>query len=380
MSHLVTSTLLLFSLAPGEVPHQPEIDNYVTKQMAALNIPGLSLAIVYKGETYTKAWGRSNVELNVAATCDTVYEIASMSKPLLATVAVLLTRDETPPFRLEDKVGKHLPELPAAWGDITIRHLLSHLSGIKEYLNIREFSPHREYSDGDLLSLASRYPLNFTPGEQFDYTNTGYCVQAMVMERTTKKCYGDILNERIFRPLEMRSTRVNDSTAIIKRRAGGYAFRFGRLLHADFVAPSQLAFGDCGVISTVNDLVRWDKEMWNKESKVLPRALLNDLWTRAKLNDGSFIDDGLGWELYCDAKGTVSSVYHGGAIEGFRSIVVRYLLDELSVIVLFNGELEPWKNNYFARDIADLVVGSKTDQRLGPRFNDNRRHTGLARH
>jgi CubicO group peptidase (beta-lactamase class C family) len=303
-----------------------------------------------------------------------------MSKPLLATAAVLLARDARPPFALDHKVRKYLPELPASWRNITINHLLSHLSGIKEYLDIREFSTRQEYSDADLLNLAIRYPLNFTPGEQFDYTNTGYCVLAMVIERTTKKPYGDILRERIFAPLGMRSTRVNDSTAIIPGRAAGYAFRFGRRLHADFVARTQLALGDCGVVSTINDLVLWDKEMWNCESKILPKDMLKQMWTPARLNNGKFTKYGLGWDLVVGGGGKVCAVHHGGEIEGFRSIILRYLCDRLSVIVLFNGELERWKNGEFAVGVADLVVGRKPGRSLAPGFEAGSRRAGRIRH
>ena len=131
MSAFTTPILLLVSIAVGEVPHQPEINQYVAQQMTDLNIPGLSLAIVYKDDVYKNAWGQANVELNVPATNDTAYELASMSKPFLATAAVLLSRNANPPFALEDEIRQHLPELPGAWAGITVRYLLSHLSGIK---------------------------------------------------------------------------------------------------------------------------------------------------------------------------------------------------------------------------------------------------------
>ena len=100
----------------------------------------------------------------------------------------------------------------------------------------------------------------------------------------------------------------------------------------------------------------------------------------ARLNNGSFVDYGLGWDLVRDCRGKVCEVHHGGAIEGFRSIIVRYLCVRLSVIVLFNGELEPWKNNDFARDVADLVVGRKPGQGRAPGFEAGRRRAGRTRH
>src|SRR5207249_1958542 len=117
----------------------------------------------------------------------------------------------------------------------------------------------------------------FAPGDQFDYTNTGYCILGMIIERATNKKYGEILRDRIFAPLKMSATRVNDSNTIIPKRAVGYTFRFGERLHADFVTQSQLAFADCGVVSSIDDLVLWDKEMWNKDSKILPQKLLSQM-------------------------------------------------------------------------------------------------------
>jgi D-alanyl-D-alanine carboxypeptidase len=379
MCSLVTPVVLIASLAATEVPHVAEVDAYVGKQMSDLQIPGLSLAIYYKGDVYQHAWGWANVELNVPATTDTVYELASMSKPFLATAAVLLTRDANPPFRLEDKIRRYLPELPAAWEDITVRHLLGHLSGIKEYLSIPEFSFRTEYSDGDLLNMVTRYPLDFTPGDQWEYTNTGYCVLAMLMERTTKRTYSQILKERIFEPLGMHRTRVNDSNKIIPGRAAGYSFFFGHRVHADFVARSQLAFGDCGVISTVNDLHLWDQEMWNPNSKVLPKDLLKQLWTPGRLNNGCLTKYGLGWDLDWNAQGTVYWVAHGGSIQGFRSIITRFPCDKLSVIVLFNCDLDDQKNYDFARDVADLVYGNQPSLRAQPRPSGGKPRASLLR-
>jgi len=364
----------------GEVPNQTVINKYVAERMAELKIPGLSLAVIYKGDVYKNAWGQANVELNAPATIDTVFELASMSKPFLATATLLLSREPHPPFALNDKIRHHLPELPAAWADITVRHLLSHLSGIKEYLKIPEFSTRREYSDVDLLNLAVREPLNFRSGDQFDYTNTGYCILAILIERTTRRSYGEILQERLFVPLRMHSTRVNDSEAIIPQRAGGYSFRFGQLRHADFVARSQLAFADCGLVSTINDLVVWDQEMWKQDSRLLPQDLLNQMWTPSELNNHTFVNYGMGWYLCSDAEGSVFQVTHGGAIEGFRSIICRFLLDKLSVIVLFNCELEDGKNYDFAQDVADRVIGRKPDACLHRGTVHEKRRTALPRY
>jgi CubicO group peptidase (beta-lactamase class C family) len=380
MCSLVTPLLLLTSLAPAAVPHVAEVDAYVGQQMSDLHIPGLSLAIYYKGAVYKNAWGWANVELDAPACTNTVYELASMSKPFLATAAVLLTREHNPPFKLDDKIRKHLPEVPATWAGIKVSHLLTHTSGIVEYLKIPGFSTRVEYSDADLLNMAARYPPCFTPGDRFCYTNTGYCVLAMLMERTTKKHYDQILRERIFEPLHMHFTRVNDSSEIIPRRAAGHSFGCGRRLHADFVAQSQLAFADCGVISTVNDLLLWDKELWKKDSKILPKDLLNQMWARPKLNNGTLSRYGLGWDLYPVDQSLVTEVAHGGAIEGFRSIIYRYLRDELSVIVLFNCDLDDWKNYDFARDVADRVVGNQPSPRPHRASVDEKRRSSLRRH
>jgi len=355
MPTLIMQSLVLFSCAPAQIQDPQAIEKYIKRQMELLHIPGLSLAINYNGKVCKKAWGKADLEWDVDAGKDTAYELASMSKPFVATAVMLLANDNV--LRLDDKARKYLPELPAAWDNITIKHLLSHTSGVKEYVHMCEFSLRQEYSDKDLLDLAARYPLEFCPGDQYAYTNTGYCMLAMILERATGKWYGDILKERIFDPLQMKSTRVNDSSAIISKRAVGYTFYDGQYHHADFVAQTQLAFGDCGVISTIDDLILWDKEMWNDKSEILPKKILKQMWTPATLNHGGQAPYGLGWDIRPATGGILVS--HGGAIQGFTCNIYRYLNDKLTVIILLNGELEPYKSYDIARDIANLAVGNK---------------------
>src|SRR5258708_34643075 len=133
---------------------------------------------------------------------------------------------------LDDKMRKYLPDTPEAWDGITVRHLLTHTSGIKSYTNIPEFSKmlREETSKPEVIKKVASIPLEFKPGEKFNYNNTGYFLLGMVIEKVTGKSYDALLNERIFKPLAMNSTRVNDMTEIIKNRAAGYSYR-GAALH-----------------------------------------------------------------------------------------------------------------------------------------------------
>ncbi|MGA2255563.1 MAG: serine hydrolase domain-containing protein [Thermoguttaceae bacterium] len=359
--------LFFFAAVPSQVPHQEEIERYINCQMDCLHIPGLSLGVLYRGSIYKKAFRHANLEWNLAAGTDTVYEIASMSKPFVATGIMMLVRDGS--IHMEDKIRKYLPELPITWDRVTLRHLLTHTSGVKEYLKVCEFSFRQDYSDKDLLDLVSRYPLDFPPGDQFGYSNTGYCLLGMVIQRKTGMPFRAFLDKNIFAPLKMTATRVNDSTAIVPNRASGYAFRSGKFVNADFVSPTQLAFADCALISTLDDLIKWDKEMWNKNSKILPKEMLNTMWTPATLNHGGQIPYGLGFELFPTE--SELEVTHSSAIQGFRSIICRFLNAELTVIVLINSDLEEGKNYEIAYGVANRVYANasrtKTRPQLGMR-------------
>ncbi len=197
------------------------IDDYVLGVIQKRHIPGVSVAIVKNGKLLqAKGYGLANVELSVPATEKTVYQLASVTKQFTATAIMMLV--EQGKLGLGDKISKHLPDLPAAWKEVTIRHLLNHTSGIKSYTSVKDFfkTARKDYTHREILDLVAKDPLEFAPGEKWRYCNTGYFLLGMIIEKVSGKTYGEFLDERIFKPLGMTQTRVNDLHAIIPNRAG----------------------------------------------------------------------------------------------------------------------------------------------------------------
>ena len=197
------------------------IDDYIQDRMRKSHIPGVSIAIIHDGKVVlARGYGMANVELSVPATENTVYQLASVTKTFTATAIMMLVQEGK--LGLDDKINALLPDLPTAWSEVTIRHLLNHTSGIKSYTSVRDFfkTARKDYTQREILDLVAKVPVEFAPGEKWNYNNTGYFLLGMVIEKETGKKYGDYLDERIFKPLGMTQTRVNDLHAVIPNRAG----------------------------------------------------------------------------------------------------------------------------------------------------------------
>lgn len=310
------------------------VDSFMAAEMARQHVPGASVAVVKDGKVVlTKGYGLADVELGVPATADTVYEIGSITKQFTAT-AIMMLVDEGK-VGLDDKASKYLTFLPAAWDGVTIRHLLTHTSGIKSYTNLPGFLKNlrHDYTPEEVVRLSFDQPLEFQPGEKFDYDNTGYFMLGIVIEKASGKPYGGFLKERIFAPLGMTSTRVNRLRDIIKNRASGYSWDGKALKNAEYLSMTQP--GGAGVlVSTVRDMAKWDLAL-NSET-LLKRADLKQMWTPYKLKSGKGTGYGFGWAVM-DRPGH-RGVGHGGGIPGFSTDIHRYLDDHLTVVVFTNSD------------------------------------------
>jgi CubicO group peptidase (beta-lactamase class C family) len=216
------------------------VDDFIRAEMKRENIPGLSLAVLKHGNILKeKGYGLANVEWSVPATPETVYQLASVTKCFTATAVMQLVEDES--LTLKDRIATHLPNLPKAWSEITVWHLLTHSSGIKSYTQLAEIADHpeRTFTKDEMIALVADLPLEFRPGERYDYSNTGYYLLGMLIEKVSGQSYGAFLKRRIFTPAGMTSTRVNDFSELIPRRATGYVLRDGAIRNGLFVNPSQ---------------------------------------------------------------------------------------------------------------------------------------------
>lgn len=311
-----------------------DVDQFIQARMEQRHIPGMSVAVVRDGKVVlAKGYGLANVELSAAANENTVFQLASVTKQFTATAVMMLVEEGK--VSLDEKAVKYIDGLPAAWNQVTVRQLLNHTSGIKSYTSVEGFDKtmRKDYTKPELLKLVTDAPMDFAPGEKWRYNNTGYYLLGMLIEKVTGKEYGAVLKERIFQPLEMNQTRVNDLREIIKGRAQGYTWGDGKLVNGEYVSPTQ-PYSAGMLVSTVLDLAKWDAALYTE--KLLKRSSLEQMWTAAKLNDGSPTTYGFGWAV--DVYRTRPRKTHGGGIPGFSTNIMRFVEDKLTIIVLTNSD------------------------------------------
>ncbi len=320
----------LLALVPQAWAQADKVDEYVQTAMRKQKIPGLSIAVVRDGEVVkAKGYGLANVELGVAATPDTIYQSGSVGKQFTATLAMMLVEEGK--LGLDDPVSKYLPSAPPAWRGITLRHLLTHTSGISNSIYQR-INMRQDYTEDELLQQIMAMPLDFQPGEKWNYSNAGYVTLGILIHKATGKFYGDLLREKIFAPLGMTTARVISEADIVPNRAAGYRLVDGQLKNQEWVSPLLNTTADGALYLTVLDLAKWDAALYTE--KLLKRSSLDRMWTPVKLNGGKTEPYGFGWQI-SDVRGH-HVVHHGGAWQGFTMSIARYVDDKLTVIVMTN--------------------------------------------
>jgi len=269
--------------------------------------------------------------LNVPTETKTIFQIQSVTKTFTATAIMMLVNEGK--LQLDDKMTRFLDDLPECWSEITVRHLLSHTSGIKDFINEPTVDLRKDLQPEEVIQSLAKLPLNFAPGEKYAYSNTGYHLLGMIIHKLTGKLWGDFLRERIFDPLGMEDTRVVSLAGIITNRATGYVWEDGRLQNGHLLAPTILAYAGGGLRSTVLDLAKWDAALGCE--KILSQTRLEEMWKPMKLNNGKDSTYGLGWGISKTNGHRVVS-HTGSHMTGFKTVLMRYVDDKLTVIVLTN--------------------------------------------
>ncbi len=340
--HLLLSFILaIFSLLFSISVRADQVDDYIQSEMKKNKIPGLSIAVIKNGEIIkAKGYGLANIELNVPATPDNVYQSGSTGKQFTATLIMMLV--EKGKIGLDDKVSKYIKGTPKSWENITIRHLLTHTSGLMnydKYINSRS-----DYTDEQLIKLAESYRLDFQPGENWKYSNTGYMILGIIIKKVSGKFYGDLLDQYIFIPLRMKTAGVVDARKIIPNRAAGYELVNNELQNQAYVSPSLSRTADGTLYMTVFDFSKWDAALYT--DKLLKALDLDLMFTPVKLNNGKTFSYGFGWFI-----GNMNGhrlIEHGGEFQGFSSYTSRYVDDKLTIIILSNRA-------YIADTIGDIA-------------------------
>jgi len=340
------------------------IDDLAEKHLKRNNAPGLSLAVLKEGAVIkAKGYGVANLELKVPATAETVYQLASVTKQFTATGVMLLVEEGK--VRLTDPIGKHVKGLPDAWSNITVRHLLSMTSGLKDYLSIVPPKRGREdFTYEQIVDLIRDEPVNFAPGERYQYSNSNYILLAMLIRSITGKPYDGFLAEKVWGPLGMRATQRDNPSDVIPNRAGLYEWQSNKFENVRFLSPTLWNNGDGGLISTVLDLGKWDAALYG--DRILSRATLEQMWSPQKLNNGEHSDYGFGWE-----SGTIRGhhmIGHGGGRPGTATQITRFVDDRLTVIVLMNGGGNPQR---LAIQVAGHYIPGVTIDSMAPQRDPN---------
>lgn len=346
----INSTLVLIVLLSTACLAQDsfakEIDDYLQKEMRAQQIPGVALAVVKDGKiVLARGYGLANVEHQVPVKPETIFQSGSTGKQFTATAVMMLMEEGK--LSLEDKITKYFPDAPESWRDITIRHMLTHTSGMTDYP--ADFDLRRDYTEDELFQRIKPIPLTFKPGEKWNYSNLAYVMLGILIHKVSGKFYGDFLQERVFKPLGMSTTRIISETDIVPNRAAGYRVVNGQLKNQNWVSPSLNTTADGALYLTVYDMAKWDAAL-NTE-KLLKKSSLEQMWTPVKLNDGKTYPYGFGWAL-----GEVRGhrvIEHGGAWQGFKAQISRYVNDDLTII-LFANQIRA-NQTKLAHDIAAII-------------------------
>jgi CubicO group peptidase (beta-lactamase class C family) len=333
------------------------VTDYVKAEMQRQHIPGLSLLVAKGGQiVHAEGFGLANVELQVPAKPETVYQSGSVGKQFTATAVMMLVEEGK--IDLDDLLSKFFPGAPPSWKGVTVRELLSHTAGFGDYP--KTFNFRKDWTEDELLKLVEGIPLAYPPGTKWAYSNLGYLTLGILIHRVSREFYGDFLQQRIFHPLDMRSTRIISEADIVPNRAAGYRLVKGELKNQEWVAPMVNTTADGSLYLTVLDLAKWDAALYTE--KLVKRSSLDLMWTPVKLksgqpnggrpNSGNY---GFGW--FIDDRAGHRCIHHDGSWQGFETAIDRYLDDQLTVVVLTNlADAAPGK---ISRHVAEIYLADK---------------------
>jgi CubicO group peptidase (beta-lactamase class C family) len=320
-----------------------ELNDLILTNFSQRQIHGGVVAIISQGKIqYAKGFGVANLDTAEPVTLETRFWTGSMGKQFTAMAVMMLV--EQGRLALDNSVSSYLPQLPLSYKAVTVRHLLTHTSGIKRDFVRRSCPPFfsESMSDEVLFEALRETDLEFEPGSALRYTNTGYTLLGMLIEKVSGTSYRVFLKTHIFDPLEMTATHlVGPEDRGLAHLAAGHEWRNGR----DWVMRPALRFGSGNIITTVIDLAKWDAALYT-ESLVSQKSL-SQIWTPHRLNNQQIAslgwDDqgiqykiGFGWFINDEPENFV--VHHGGELDGNSAQIDRYISKKLTIVVMVNRE------------------------------------------
>ncbi|MBA2306406.1 MAG: beta-lactamase family protein [Acidobacteria bacterium] len=365
---ILLALLVLGSASSKGQPHdRAAAVDALFADFASGNTPGCAVGVVQRGKVVlAKAYGLADLEHRIPLTPQSAFYMASVSKQFMALSMLLLERDGR--LRLDDGVRKYIPELPSYADDITLRHLLHHTSGVRDYLTLGSLAGYSsDYvwtERGALRMIGRQRHLNFPVGTEHLYSNSGYVLLSMVAQRATGRTLDEWAGEHLFSPLGMSSTRFqHDHSHMVLRRASGYIRQAGtpgaRGVRAGvgdntwYIGNSTLdVVGDGGLYSTLEDMLRWAA---NFDDGRLAPDLLSRMQAPGALKDGTAIKNGYGMGLARSTYRGLETISHGGGLVGYRTMFLRLPAEKTTVVCMCNASTA--NTGRLAQRVAELYVG-----------------------
>jgi CubicO group peptidase (beta-lactamase class C family) len=348
----LASLIPLIGAAAADGQNADTVGEYVKSEMKSQHIPGLSLLVSRGGKVIrAEGFGLANVELQVPAKPETIFQSGSVGKQFTATAVMMLVEEGK--VALEDPLTKYFADAPPGWKGVTVRELLSHTAGFGDYP--KDFDFRKDWSEDELLKTVESIPLSYPPGTKWEYSNLGYLTLGILIHRVTGEFYGDFLQQRIFQPLGMSSTRIISEADIVPNRAAGYRLVKGELKNQEWVAPAMNTTADGSLYFSTLDLAKWDAALYSE--KLLKRRSLDLMWTPVKLKDGQPNKAGYGFGWFIEDRHGHRCIHHDGSWQGFETAIDRYVDDQLTVVVLTNlAGAQPGK---ITQQVAEMYLASK---------------------
>lgn len=331
-------------------------DAYINEETATHHFRGTILVGIDGQIVFEKAYGPADEEWDVPNSVKTKFRIASLTKQF--TAACILLLQERGLLHVQDRVSKYLPDLPAAWKEITVHQVLTHTAGVPnpDYASKQSAVIQRMgATPQEAVAQVANEPLDFDPGTKWNYSNTGYILLGILIEKVSGQTYADFLENNVFHPLGMTDSGYDRPAEILKARASGYDLSHDRVTNADFIDMSG-PFSAGGIYSTVEDLFRWNEAL-ARPGKLLSADSLKQMFTEYPEATHEGQHYGYGVVISRQKFGRLL-YYHGGGVEGFSSVIQRYPGDRLCIVVLSNLEsYKPWElGDHIAADIFHLPL------------------------
>ncbi|MAB50101.1 MAG: serine hydrolase [Flavobacteriaceae bacterium] len=347
-SLLLLLILFQFSYSQGL---EKKIDSLITTVFKDNEGPGSVFLVAKDGKAfYRKAFGKSNIELNVNMTPLNIFQIGSMTKQFTAIAIMML--EEQGKLNVTDSISKYVPDYPNG-NKITIHHLLTHTSGIKDFTKIKSIMSiaKKDLTPKELVNFFKNEPVDFQPGEKFEYNNSGYVVLGYIIELVSGQTYEDFIEKNIFEKLGMNNSRYASDREIVKNRAYGYHNK-GELTNKMYVSLS-IPYASGSLMSSVDDMLKWQNAI--KKNGLVSQSTTEKVFRKYTLNNGEPFTYGYGWHLK-DIEG-IPTREHGGSIFGFKSMAVY--VPDLDIYVVGFSNCDCNSPTNIVREISSLVIENK---------------------